>query len=185
MAKKPSDPGQQLSPVRVAPLGELNAYTVHEHELDIIAAGSPATLAFNIAVALISFGVSFVLTLTTTTITSDRLFYSYLIICINCLTVGFLLLGYWWRTRKSVLVIVSKIKSRMPSPPAIQEQMPEEDNPRSIVTGAASPSTQVTSGQPTEASQASGSLGVAPRAASEPDAKGRPEEASGQGSPAR
>lgn len=62
MAKKLPDPGQQMSPVRVAPLGELHAYTVHEHELDIIAAGSPATLSFNVAVALFSFGVSFVIT---------------------------------------------------------------------------------------------------------------------------
>lgn len=86
-AKKAPDSTQQFSQIRVAPLGELTAYTVHEHELDIIAAGSPATLAFNFAVALISIGVSFILTLTTTTISSNRLFYSYLIVCINCLLV--------------------------------------------------------------------------------------------------
>ena len=105
--------------------GELHAYTVHEHELDIIAAGSPATLSFNVAVALFSFGVSFVITLTTTNITSNRLFYSDLIVCINCLIVGFLLLGYCWKSRMSVLIIVSKIKSRMPTPAPIQEQPPE------------------------------------------------------------
>ena len=84
----------QLSNVRVAPLGDLNAYMVHEHELDIIAAGSPATLAFNFAIALMSIGVTFVLTLTTTTITSDRLFYGYLIVCINCLLVGVIMFAY-------------------------------------------------------------------------------------------
>ncbi len=63
-AKKVLDHTQQLSPVRVAPLGELTAYTVHEHELDIISAGSPATLAFNFAVALVSIGIAFILTLT-------------------------------------------------------------------------------------------------------------------------
>ena len=125
MVKKPNTPGQQMSPVRVAPLGELNAYTVHEHELDIIAAGSPASLAFNVAVALISIGVTFIITLTTTTIASNRLFYSYLIVCINCLIVGFVLLAYWWKSRTSVLLIVSKIKSRMPAPTPIQEQLPE------------------------------------------------------------
>jgi hypothetical protein len=130
-ARKASDQGAQLSPVRVAPLGELNAYTVHEHELDIIAAGSPATLAFNAAVALLSAGVSFVITLTTTTITSNRLFYSYLNLCAIFLIVGFLLLGYWWKSRTSVLVIVSKIKSRMPSPSPIQE------SPREIGNSAA------------------------------------------------
>jgi len=125
MGKKPITQGQQMSPVRIAPLGELNAYTVHEHELDIIAAGSPATLSFNVAVALISIGVSFGITLTTTTITSDRLFYSYLIVCINCLIIGLLLLAYWWKSRTSVLIIVSKIKSRMLPPTPIQEQLPE------------------------------------------------------------
>jgi hypothetical protein len=74
-ARKATDPGRQLSPIKVAPLGELNAYTVHVHELDIIAAGSPATLAFNVAVVLVSISASFVITLTTTTITSDGLFY--------------------------------------------------------------------------------------------------------------
>jgi hypothetical protein len=61
-----------MSPVRVTPMGKLNAYTIHE--LDIIAAGSPATLCFNFAVAVTSIGVTFVITLTTTTITSNRLF---------------------------------------------------------------------------------------------------------------
>ncbi len=125
MAKKPDTSGQHMSPVRVAPLGELNAYTVHEHELDIIAAGSPATLAFNVAIALVSIGVTFIITLTTTTITNNRLFYSYLIICINSLIIGFVLLAYWWKSRTSVLIIVSKIKSRMPAPTPIQEQLPE------------------------------------------------------------
>jgi hypothetical protein len=125
MVKRPNTPGQQMSPVRVAPPGELNAYTVHEHELDVIAAGSPATLAFNVAVALVSIGVTFIITLTTTTIASNRLFYSYLIVCINSLIVGFMLLAYWWKSRTSVLLIVSKIKSRMPAPTPIQDHLPE------------------------------------------------------------
>jgi hypothetical protein len=136
MARRPNTTGQQMSPVRVAPLGELNAYTVHvhEHELDIIAAGSPASLAFNVAVALISISVSFVITLTTTSITSNRLFYSYLIICINCLIIGLVLIGYWWKSRTSVLIIVSKIKNRMSPPTPIQEQSPEPDTGSTAVT---------------------------------------------------
>jgi len=125
MVKRSSAGGRRMPPVRIAPLGELNAYTVHEHELDLIAAGSPATLAFNVAVALISIGVSFIITLTTTTIASDRLFYCYFIVCINFLIFGCLLLAYWWRSRTSVLMIVSKIKSRMTPPIPIQEQPPE------------------------------------------------------------
>ncbi len=123
-AKKAPDSTQQFSQIRVAPLGELTAYTVHEHELDIIAAGSPATLAFNFAVALISIGVSFILTLTTTTISSNRLFYSYLIVCINCIMVGMIMFVYWLKARSSVNITVTKIKSRLMVSPPITEQLP-------------------------------------------------------------
>jgi hypothetical protein len=111
---------QPLAPVvNVSMVGELNVYVVHEHELDQIAEGSPATLAFNGAIALISIGVAFVLTLTTTTISKPWLFSVYLL-------VGTVLLVYWWRTRTSVRQVVEKIKDRMPPPPGIQEQMPVE-----------------------------------------------------------
>lgn len=122
--KKSPDHTRQLSTVYVAPLGELTAYTVFEHELDVIAAGSPANLAFNFAVALTSIGISFVLTLTTTTITSDRLFYGYLIACINCLLAGIIMFTYWLRTRTSVGVTVAKIKNRLIVPTPVQESPP-------------------------------------------------------------
>lgn len=115
-------------------MGELNAYTVHEHELDIITAGSPATLAFNFAIALISVGISFVLTLTTIKIDSDHLFFGYLIVCINCMTIGVMLFVYWMKTRTSVHVTVAKIKSRLVIAEAIQEHLPprtsREDAPQ-------------------------------------------------------
>jgi hypothetical protein len=122
-SRKPFDHSRQLSLVQVAPLGELIAYTVFEHELDIIAAGSPATLAFNFAVALISVGTS-VLTLTTTTIASNRLFYGYLIACINWLLAGIIMLAYWLKTRTSVSVTVAKIKGRLVIPTPVQESPP-------------------------------------------------------------
>jgi len=137
MARKAAGTPNQLAPiVNIAPIGELNVYIVHEHELDEIAQGSPATLAFNAAVALISLGVGFLITVTTTTITLSWLFNLYLFVCINFLLVGSLLLGYWWRTRTSVRVVVTRIKSRMPPPVGIQEQAdpssPTADEPDAI-----------------------------------------------------
>jgi hypothetical protein len=41
--------------VRVAPLGELNAYAVYEHELDTLAKGSPSSHLLGISYALIPF----------------------------------------------------------------------------------------------------------------------------------
>ena len=130
-AKRSTDPTRQLSPIRVAPIGELTAYTVLEHELDIIAAGSPATLAFNFAVALISIGVSFALTLSTTSIGPDRLFHGYLIACINCLALGVFMFIYWLKTRTSVDAIVAKIKGRMVLPEPIQEPPTGDRSPPS------------------------------------------------------
>lgn len=123
-AKKLPDNTQQLSRVRVAPLGELTAYTVFEHELDIIAAGSPATLALNFSVALISIGISFILTLTTTTIGSNRLFIVYLNACLICLLAGVIMFAYWLKTRTSVNLTVAKIKSRLIVPMPVQEPPP-------------------------------------------------------------
>jgi cytochrome c biogenesis protein CcdA len=123
-ARKVTDPIRQLSPIRVAPLGELNAYTVHEHELDIIAAGSPATLAFNFAVSLVSIGVSFVLTLTTTTINSNRLFIVYVNICIVYLLAGVIMFAYWLKTRSSVSHTVAEIKSRLIVATPVQQAPP-------------------------------------------------------------
>jgi hypothetical protein len=122
--KKFPDHTQQYPMVRVAPIGELTAYTVLEYELDIIAAGSPANLAFNLAVASISIGVSFVLTLTTTTISSDRLFIVYLNLCIVCLFAGIVMFAYWFKTRTSVSSTVAKIKSRLVVPTPVQEPPP-------------------------------------------------------------
>jgi hypothetical protein len=124
--KKSPDHTQQYPMVRVAPIGELTAYTVLEYELDIIAAGSPANLTFNFAVALISIGVSFVLTLTTTTINSIYLFIVYLNLCIICLLAGIIMFAYWLKTRTSVSVTVAKIKSRLIVPTLVQEPLPAD-----------------------------------------------------------
>ena len=119
--RKNPDPTQQLPLMQVAPLGKLDAYTAHEHELDLIAAGSEASLICNFAVALISIGVSLVLTLTTTEISSDRLFYGYLLACINCRLVGIIMFAYWLKTRTSVGVTVAKIKARLVVATPVQE----------------------------------------------------------------
>ena len=77
----------------------------------------------NFAVALFSIGVSFVLTITTTTITSDRPYNGYLIVTINCFLIGTILFVYWLKTRTSVGMTVMKIKSRLVITPPIQEPM--------------------------------------------------------------
>jgi hypothetical protein len=119
-AKNPPDHTWQLVPVQVSPPPELIAYTVLEHELDTIAAGPPSTRAINFAVALISIGICFALTLATTTITSILLFIVYANLCIICLLVGIIMLAFWLKGRTSNAMI-ARIKSRLIVPTPVQE----------------------------------------------------------------
>ena len=112
-------------PVRVVRQPDSIVYTVYEHELDIIRAGPPATLALNFAVALISIGVSLAVALATTTISADWLFCSYLIACFNCLIAGTYLFGYWLTTRTTAS-LVRKIRSRLTALPSTQGRMPTD-----------------------------------------------------------
>jgi hypothetical protein len=111
-----SQPQQPV--VRVAPLGELNAYTVYEHELETLAQGSPAGLFLNFALALLPTAVGIIVTLRSSTMTdlSFTLFSSASIIFI---VAGVICLTLWWRMHRSVTSLVEEIKRRMP-PPGIQ-----------------------------------------------------------------
>jgi hypothetical protein len=101
--------------VRVAPLGELKAYTVSEHELDRLARGSVVSDLLTIAYALLSVAVTLLATLLSTTLDDLRLthfFCAFLIFTIAgviCFIIG-------WRTRESVKSLVNEIKNRMPPP---------------------------------------------------------------------
>jgi len=66
--------------IRYAPLGELRVYAVYEHELEILAHGSPASLYLNFALALLSVFATSLVALVTTPIPRDictRRFSSY------------------------------------------------------------------------------------------------------------
>jgi hypothetical protein len=120
--KKGSGSGQATPPIiRVAPLGELNAYVVYEHELDALAAGSPATLTLNFSIGLLSAAVTLGVALATTTITSDRTFTSFVIVLVISILAGIFFLLFWWRTHQSTRDLVGKIKDRMPPTPGVQD----------------------------------------------------------------
>jgi hypothetical protein len=114
-----------LSPVqpvvRVAPLGELRVYLISEAELDTLATGGPDSIFLTFATFFFSAFISFLITLATTEIKNDRLFYSFLIVC--CISgIAALVLGaLWWRNRVSSKRLVKEIKRRMPPSTGVQE----------------------------------------------------------------
>ena len=121
MARKKDDglPAQPV--VRVAPLGELKAYTVSEHELDRLARGAAVSDLLTIGYALLSVGATLVVTLLSTTLGQVQLllfFSSFLIFTIAgviCLIIGY-------KTRESIQALLRDVKSRMP-PPAIRQSL--------------------------------------------------------------
>jgi hypothetical protein len=110
--------------VRVAPLGQLNAYTVYEHELDALARGSSGSLYLNFALPLLSLSAGFIFALCTTKIDSDRLFQSFLTVTVVCAIVGVILLILWWREHRNSTNLISEIKNRMPPPLASPQPSP-------------------------------------------------------------
>ena len=119
-----SKPVQPKVNVRIAPMGELNAYIVFEHELDELVKGSTATLWLNFALALLPAALGVAVTMAGSTLTE---FNFLLFFCLSGLLtlVGLACLVVWWKTHKSAAESLRKIKARMPSaislPPPIQE----------------------------------------------------------------
>ncbi|MGH7200106.1 MAG: hypothetical protein ACREJB_05840 [Planctomycetaceae bacterium] len=112
--------------VRVSELGELNVYTIYEHELDQIAQGSPNALDLNFALALLPVSLTLIITLLTVTIESDRVFLVFVSVAVISFIAGLFLLVRWWKNRRSVLALVQEIKNRLPPPEAIQEELQQK-----------------------------------------------------------
>ena len=118
----PVSNGKPAPPViRHAPLGELRVYTIHEHELEGLARGSPGSLFLNFALALLPVSITLIVTLATTTIPSIRLYVFFVCVCVISCVNGVLLLGLWWRQHTSSKKMIDQIKNRMPPPQGIQE----------------------------------------------------------------
>jgi hypothetical protein len=92
---------------------ELTLYDVEESELELLAQGSPDSLYLKFAIFLLSAAVSF-LTALLTAVLSDRIFTVFVVITCLGFIVGVLLLVIWLRKRRSISVLVQKIRDRLP-----------------------------------------------------------------------
>jgi hypothetical protein len=109
--------GEIRHPIQVAGPGELKAWTVHEHELDLLEQGSPASLLLNFALFCIGVTITAFGTIATSPPNHDRTYYSFLIVAIITLLFGIGLLILWFFMHRSTASIINKIKSRMPQNP--------------------------------------------------------------------
>jgi hypothetical protein len=104
--------------VRVAPLGELNAYAVYEHELDQLAKGSAGAPLLNLAYALIPFSAAFVIAIAGTEIPSSRVYTAFVLVALVSGLAGAICLYLGIAGSQSNRQLVAEIKRRMPPPPA-------------------------------------------------------------------
>jgi hypothetical protein len=112
-------------PMRFATFSEINVYWVYEHELDALANGSSASLFLNFALFLLPISATLIVTLLTTTISSDRLFLGFLSVALITVLAGILLLLLWWRGHKGSGDLLRAIKDRMPPPAQPTSTEPE------------------------------------------------------------
>ena len=117
--------GEYRQVVKLAQPGELKAYVVFEHQLDLLAQGSPALLLLNFALFFLGVAATALGTLVTAPPNQDRIFYSFLIIFIITLIAGIVLLAVWYAMHKSVTRLIVEIKAQMPPNPPV-EQGPSE-----------------------------------------------------------
>lgn len=113
------EPGPPV--IRYAPLGELRVYTVHEHELEVLAQGSPASIYLNFALALLPVAITLFVALITTPVPPGYLYQAFVCVCAMTLIAGIVLLVLWSRQRSGAKALIQQIKNRMPPPEGIQE----------------------------------------------------------------
>jgi hypothetical protein len=105
----------KLSPaIRRGRLDSLTIYDVTEAELELLERGSPDSIYFNVALALLSASISFTITIFTTTIASDRVYIFFITFMIIGYIASIVLLLLWWRSRKSASSVINNIRRRLP-----------------------------------------------------------------------
>jgi Na+/melibiose symporter-like transporter len=103
-----------LPAIRRARIDRLNIYEISEAELQVLEHGSPESLFLNFAIFLLSSASSLLVTLLTTKIESERLFYVFVIVTVIGFIAGLVLMFLWRRNRQSTSLVFAEIRRRMP-----------------------------------------------------------------------
>jgi hypothetical protein len=140
--------------VRVAPLGELRAYTISEHELEKLEQGTPVGHLLTIGLCLLSAAVTIVATLFSTSLTGQTLTLFFCALLIFAI-IGCICTYLGWRARVSTKELARQIRARMPDAPSVQQVL--LDPPTDSLSGQSSPpSTSTTATTPGRSTAATG-----------------------------
>lgn len=114
MAQDTNDGSVRIKVIR-ASVESVSLFEITDYELEILEKGAPSSTYFNFAVFALSVGASFLLSITTTVIASDRLFTVYTVISVLGLAAGVFLLILWARFRSSTTAVCARIRARVPA----------------------------------------------------------------------
>ena len=110
---KPNDRLGSVEPqIRRGRVDSLTLYEITDYELDVLERGSPSSIELNFAVALLSIGVSLLVTLLTTN-PSKVVLLGFLVTSVSGFVFGFYFLLRWYRTHNDVADVVAKIRARI------------------------------------------------------------------------
>jgi hypothetical protein len=110
-----SESGPKIQRGRV---DSITIYEITESELASLEAGTPTGYLFDLFLCLLTVGIAFFVTISTTTISSDRLFSFYAILAIASTIGSLVCLCLWLRYRKSLKTVIEGIKKRVQPPPS-------------------------------------------------------------------
>jgi hypothetical protein len=94
-------------------VASLSLYEITDHELDVLEKGTPGSLHLNFGILLLSVGSSFLITLLSTNIQSNRIFTIFVVLCSIGIIGGTFLVFLWYRMKGEVTNVVRKIKNRI------------------------------------------------------------------------
>jgi len=94
-------------------LRSLNVYEVTESELENLERGGSDSILLNFAIFSFSVAISFLATLLTTKIESDRVYMIFFIVMILGFFCGVILLVLWWKNKISMGDLIEKIRRRI------------------------------------------------------------------------
>lgn len=113
-----------LPEIRVGKIGLLIVHQISDDELTRLSQGSGQSQFLNFGIGVLSVAISFLISLLTTTITSDRLFTVFVIVTALGFIAGIVFMLLWWCTRKPISALVKEIRQRMPPEGEAQELPP-------------------------------------------------------------
>lgn len=103
-----------LPEIRFGKIGVLKVHLISDEELTRLEHGAGQSLFLNIGIGVLSIAISFLISLLTTPIPSNRIFTVFVIITVVGLLAGIVLMILWLYTRKPICQLANEIRDRLP-----------------------------------------------------------------------